>query len=59
MERSAHQQTGGRILQCPKCGSSDVRRTAREGFIAWVFRHFGRAPFLCRSCHIRFFRVQR
>jgi hypothetical protein len=49
-------QNPGRILQCPKCGSSDVRRTERIGLIAWLFQKIGRAPFLCRSCHIRFFR---
>jgi hypothetical protein len=47
-----------RILRCPKCGSGDVRRTERLGLIAWVFQMFGRAPFLCRSCHRRFFRVE-
>jgi hypothetical protein len=45
-----------RTLRCPKCGSGDVRRTERLGLIAWLFQIIGRAPFLCRSCHRRFFR---
>jgi hypothetical protein len=56
MVRMAPNRNEGRILQCPKCGSGDVRRTERIGLIAWLFQRIGRAPFLCRSCHIRFFR---
>jgi hypothetical protein len=44
-------------ISCPKCGSSDVRRSQSEGALAAFFRIFGRWPFRCRSCRARFFRV--
>jgi hypothetical protein len=46
----------GRMLRCPRCDSTDVRRTERLGLIAWMFQIIGRAPFLCRSYRRRFFR---
>ena len=42
---------------CPKCGSSDVRRSHSSGARAAVARLFGRVPFRCRSCRARFFRM--
>jgi hypothetical protein len=41
---------------CPKCGSSDIRRSKSEGLIAVVNQVFGRWPFRCRSCRRRFYR---
>jgi predicted RNA-binding Zn-ribbon protein involved in translation (DUF1610 family) len=41
---------------CPKCGSNDVRRSSREGFLVSIFALVGRWPFRCRSCRSRFFR---
>lgn len=43
-------------IQCPMCGSNDVRRSAREGFAVAFWGLFGRWPFRCRSCRRRFFR---
>lgn len=43
-------------FQCPKCGSTDVRRSSREGFGATLLAIVGRWPFRCRSCRGRFFR---
>jgi transposase-like protein len=45
-----------RRMACPKCGSTDVRRSKNEGILAGVLRMFGRWPFRCRSCRTRFFR---
>ena len=41
---------------CPKCGSSDIRRSKSEGPLAALQRVFGRWPFRCRSCRVRFYR---
>ncbi|HLW75870.1 MAG TPA: hypothetical protein VKS01_02775 [Bryobacteraceae bacterium] len=43
-------------LACPKCGSSDVRRSRGEGLFALLARAFGRWPFRCRSCRSKFYR---
>jgi hypothetical protein len=43
-------------FNCPKCGSTDIRRSRNEGFWAAFFQVFGRWPFRCRSCRARFFR---
>ena len=40
---------------CPKCGSTDVRRSKSEGLWAAVQRMVGRWPFRCRSCRVRFY----
>jgi predicted RNA-binding Zn-ribbon protein involved in translation (DUF1610 family) len=45
------------VLSCPKCGSSNVRRSKSEGMLAAVLRIFGRWPFRCRSCRSRFYRA--
>lgn len=42
--------------KCPKCGSSDIRRSKSDGFYAVIQRVFGRWPFRCRSCRQRFYR---
>jgi len=42
--------------KCPKCGSSDIRRSKSDGFYAVLQRIFGRWPFRCRSCRVRFYR---
>jgi predicted RNA-binding Zn-ribbon protein involved in translation (DUF1610 family) len=44
------------IPQCPKCGSTDIRRSKSDGFYAVIQRVFGRWPFRCRSCRQRFYR---
>jgi hypothetical protein len=44
------------ILFCPKCGSTDVRRSRGEGLRALFFALFGRMPFRCRSCRVKFYR---
>src|SRR5580658_1959490 len=43
-------------LFCPKCGSTDVRRSRGEGVVALFFAIFGRMPFRCRSCRVKFYR---
>ena len=51
-DRKAHSNQ----LTCPNCGSRDVRRSKQEGVFALLQRTFGRHPFRCRNCRIRFFR---
>jgi len=46
-----------RLLSCPKCGSSDVRRSHHQGTLSAVLRTLGRWPFRCRSCRSRFYRA--
>jgi len=43
-------------MSCPKCGSTDVRRSKVEGVVGALARMFGRWPFRCRSCRVRFYR---
>jgi hypothetical protein len=43
-------------LFCPKCGSTNVRRSKSEGLWAALQRMVGRWPFRCRSCRSRFYR---
>jgi hypothetical protein len=45
-------------LSCPKCGSSDTRRSHSRGTWSTVERIFGRYPLRCRSCRARFFRMR-
>jgi len=45
-----------RKFSCPRCGSTDVRRSKSEGLVAGIARMFGRWPFRCRSCRVRFYR---
>jgi hypothetical protein len=41
---------------CPKCGSSDVRRSSRDGLWSSILAIMGRWPYRCRSCRSRFYR---
>jgi DNA-directed RNA polymerase subunit RPC12/RpoP len=43
-------------IECPKCGSHDVRRSKSDTFMSILARMFGRWPFRCRSCRSRFYR---
>jgi hypothetical protein len=42
---------------CPACGSAEVRRSARWGFLDAVLTCLFLAPFRCRVCRGRFYRV--
>lgn len=44
-------------MACPKCGSTDVRRSRSEGIVAFLFSMFGRWPYRCRSCRVKFYHV--
>jgi CheY-like chemotaxis protein len=44
---------------CPVCGSTEVRRSARWGFLDAVLTCLFLAPFRCRVCRERFYRVWR
>jgi|HubBroStandDraft_5_1064220.scaffolds.fasta_scaffold13856_3 hypothetical protein len=44
---------------CPICGSDEVRRSARWGFLDAVLICLFLAPFRCRVCRGRFYRVWR
>jgi CheY-like chemotaxis protein len=44
---------------CPYCGSDDVRRSIRRSFREFLFACLLLAPFRCRKCQWRFFRVWR
>jgi transposase-like protein len=41
---------------CPKCGSTDVRRSMRRKMMDYVLGQIGLAPYRCRNCRSRFFR---
>jgi ssDNA-binding Zn-finger/Zn-ribbon topoisomerase 1 len=56
MPEDAEQPPLEKRIECPKCGSHDVRRSKSDNFIAIVARAFGRWPFRCRSCRTRFYR---
>jgi len=56
MHEDDHDSEPRRRLSCPKCGSSDVRRSKSEGIWGGLARMFGRWPYRCRSCRIRFYR---
>ena len=45
--------------RCPWCGSNDVRRSIRRTFRDFSFACLFLAPFRCRKCRARFFRVWR
>ena len=51
-----HDEPDPDSLFCPKCGSTDVRRSRGEGMLAFFFSLLGRMPFRCRSCRIKFYR---
>jgi hypothetical protein len=40
---------------CPKCGSSDVRRSGRMKWMDLAERLRNRVPYRCRACRLRFF----
>lgn len=56
MTMAEDSDTRPKKFSCPKCGSADVRRSKSEGFVAGIARMFGRWPFRCRSCRVRFYR---
>src|SRR5688500_1333413 len=41
---------------CPHCGSADVHRSARRGWLDWLFRAVFCLPFRCHLCSTRFYR---
>jgi len=41
---------------CPKCGSLDIRRSRGNSLWAYFLALFGRSPFRCRSCRVKFYR---
>jgi hypothetical protein len=56
MREDIHEAEPRRRLSCPKCGSSDIRRSKSEGLFSGLARMFGRWPFRCRSCRVKFYR---
>ena len=46
-------------MACPACGSPDVRRSQRRGFLDLALACLFLAPYRCRHCRLRFFRVLR
>jgi hypothetical protein len=42
---------------CPKCTSTNVRRAYRKGIWEEILRVFFLAPFRCRACRHKFYRV--
>ena len=45
-------------LHCPRCTSRHIRRASRANFLEQSMRLFGLAPFRCRSCRYKFYRLQ-
>jgi len=45
-------------LTCPKCGWSKTRKSVKSGFLDHAMRVFFLTPFRCRTCRLRFFRLQ-
>jgi hypothetical protein len=45
-------------LHCPRCTSRHIRRASRANFLEQSMRLFGVAPFRCRSCRHKFYRLQ-
>ena len=46
------------FLHCPRCTSRHIRRASRANFLEQSMRLFGLAPFRCRSCRHKFYRLQ-
>jgi CheY-like chemotaxis protein len=46
-------------MACPACGSHDVRRSLRRSFLDLAIACLFLAPYRCRHCRVRFFRVSR
>jgi CheY-like chemotaxis protein len=42
---------------CPRCGRNDVRQSGRHSVGDTIMACFGLAPYRCRACRNRFFRV--
>ncbi len=42
---------------CPRCGRNDVRQSGRRGIIDGLMALIGLAPYRCRACRNRFFRI--
>lgn len=56
-KEAAHSEPHSR---CPKCGSDQLRRSPRAGFIQfYVFTLFGYYPWECIRCGERFMRRKR
>jgi hypothetical protein len=45
-------------LICPRCSSNHVRRASRSSFFEEFIRLVGMAPYRCRGCRHRFYRLQ-
>jgi len=43
-------------MACPKCGSTDIRRSRSDSFVGYFISIFGRHPYRCRSCRVKFYR---
>jgi hypothetical protein len=46
----------GKVVFCPNCTSTDVRRAYRKGLWEEFLRLFFMAPFRCRACRHKFYR---
>jgi hypothetical protein len=47
----------GRVrIHCPKCASSDVRRSGRRGWLDKLLKDIYIKPFRCLYCGARFYR---
>jgi hypothetical protein len=44
-------------LHCPRCTSRHIRRASRANLLEQSMRIFGLAPFRCRSCRHKFYRL--
>jgi CheY-like chemotaxis protein len=42
---------------CPRCGRNDVRQSGRRGISDGLMALIGLAPYRCRACRNRFFRI--
>jgi hypothetical protein len=47
----------GKDAFCPRCTSTNVRRAYRKGIWEQMLRVFFLAPFRCRACRHKFYRV--
>jgi len=43
-------------INCPGCGSKDVRCSRNNGLLWAVLKRMALSPYRCRSCRKRFFR---
>src|SRR5580704_2474788 len=42
---------------CPRCGRNDVRESGRRGISDGLMALIGLAPYRCRACRNRFYRI--